>query len=151
MVLWDGKPVSFLATLHYPSGSVKKAIRGTRVVTLPDYQGLGIGVRLIDFVASLYKHYGYTYYSKTVHPVMGRYREESPNWQPTSKNGKIRKDTNSQKNYNGWASNQSLFSRKSFCHKYIGEPTNDEDYKLLDRIRKKLEEKADQDGLSLKF
>lgn len=147
MALWDGKPVAFCATLPYPSGSVKNSVRATRIVTLPDYQGLGIGSVLNDFVASLHKHYGYNYYIKTIHPSLGSHMERSESWEATSKNGKIRKDTNSQKNYNGWASNEVLFSRRSYCYKYIGEPSNDDKYKLLDRIRKKIED----NGFSLEF
>lgn len=138
MALWNGNPVAINCVLNYPSGSVKNAVRCSRIVVLPDYQGLGIGVQLNNYVASLYKHYGYHYYIKTVHPALGYHMKKSDGWKPTSKNGQIRKDTNSQGNYNNWAENRTIFQRRSFCYEYVGEPNNDDEVKLLDRIRDKI-------------
>jgi GNAT superfamily N-acetyltransferase/ABC-type thiamine transport system ATPase subunit len=50
----DGRPVGFLAILHFPHPRVANMKKISRVVVLPDYQGVGIGGRLVDFVAKLY-------------------------------------------------------------------------------------------------
>jgi hypothetical protein len=84
----DDIPVAFAAAIPFPHGSFKKAWRGHRTVVLPDYQGLGIGVRISDFVAHHFATNGYRYFSKTAHPRMGLYRDRHPNWHPTSSNGK---------------------------------------------------------------
>lgn len=90
--LYNGLAVVFASALSYPSGTVKNAWREHRTVTLPDYQGLGIGVRFSDFIAKIFVDNGHRYFSKTAHPRMGEYRNKSPLWRPTSKNGKVRKD-----------------------------------------------------------
>jgi ABC-type dipeptide/oligopeptide/nickel transport system ATPase subunit len=46
----NGVPIAFCAILHFPHPQVTNFKRISRVVTLPDYQGLGIGFRLMNFV-----------------------------------------------------------------------------------------------------
>jgi hypothetical protein len=54
-------------------------------VTLPDFQGVGIGNALSDFVASLWSGLGYRALSTTTHPAMIRARQRSPHWRMTRK------------------------------------------------------------------
>ena len=49
---WQDRPVAFSAWLPFV-GSGPKTRREHRTVTLPDYQGVGLGNALSDFVASL--------------------------------------------------------------------------------------------------
>lgn len=86
VAIWDNVIVGFVSILAYPSGTVKNAWRGHRTVILPDYQGLGIGVRISDAIANIMVISGYRYFSKTSHPRMGEYREKSIDWKPTTKN-----------------------------------------------------------------
>lgn len=90
--LYNGHPIAFGSSLAYPSGTVKNAWREHRTVVLPDYQGLGIGVRFSDAIAKIFVSNGHRYFSKTAHPRMGEYRNNSPLWKGTSKNGRARKD-----------------------------------------------------------
>lgn len=92
LAVWNETPIGFSSALAYPSGTVKNAWREHRTVVLPDYQGLGLGVRISDAVAQMFKNQNCRYFSKTSHPRMGGYRELSPLWKPTSKNKKSRKD-----------------------------------------------------------
>ena len=62
--------VGFVATLSFPHGALRDAYRAHRTVVLPDFQGLGIGVRLSDFIAEMYVRAGRRYYSRTTHPRM---------------------------------------------------------------------------------
>ena len=89
---WGDAIVGFCAVLAFPNGNFKNAFRGHRTVVLPDYQGLGIGVRLSDAVARHYVSNGCRFFSKTAHPRMGEYRQKSVNWKATSKNKMSRKD-----------------------------------------------------------
>jgi ABC-type Mn2+/Zn2+ transport system ATPase subunit len=89
----EDQPTGFYAVISYPSGTVKNAFRGHRLVTHPDYQGLGIGPRLADFVANAYVISGNRFFAKTAHPRLGEYRERSLEWKPTSKNKKYRTDS----------------------------------------------------------
>ncbi|MEM1213023.1 MAG: GNAT family N-acetyltransferase [Planctomycetota bacterium] len=52
-VTWEDRPVAFLATLHNVSPGGPKYRRAHRLVVLPDYQGFGIGTRLLETVADL--------------------------------------------------------------------------------------------------
>ena len=62
-------------------GAGPKTRREHRTVTLPDYQGVGVGNALSDFVASLWAGLGYRAISTTTHPAMIRARLRSPNWE----------------------------------------------------------------------
>ena len=111
---WGKQLVAFVGVLPQPSGYFDKAVRGTRTVVLPDFQGLGIGSRITDFIASIYKQAGYRYFTKTVNPKLGEYRNHSKKWKTTSKNGRIIRPSVSKLN-----KKQKL--RASYCHEYVGD------------------------------
>jgi GNAT superfamily N-acetyltransferase len=99
---------------------VKNAWRGHRTVVLPDYQGIGIGVRCSDAVASMFVADGKRYFSKTSHPRMGLYRESSKLWKPTTKNRVIRNDYKSSRKTKEHRYKLSHAHRVCFSHEYIG-------------------------------
>lgn len=88
---WEGKLVGFTSVLPFPS-AIKNAWRGHRTVVFPKFQGMGIGVRLSDAMGEILKAKGKRYFSRTAHPRMGQYRENSPLWKPTTKNLVYRTD-----------------------------------------------------------
>jgi len=45
-------PVAFIAVIHVRMGT--RYYRVSRLVVLPDYQGIGVGKRLLNFIAELY-------------------------------------------------------------------------------------------------
>lgn len=92
VAVWDGVLVGFASALAFPNANFKNAWREHRTVVLPDFQGMGLGVRISDAVAKGVVEMGGRYFSKTAHPRMGAYREASPAWRATSKNGKARPD-----------------------------------------------------------
>jgi len=77
--LYDGRPVAFTAVMHWPHPTASRW-REHRTVCLPDFQGVGIGNALSDFVASIYAATGKPYTSVTANPAMIGYRSKSPNW-----------------------------------------------------------------------
>ena len=117
----DNKPVGFLAVMPFPSGTLKNAIRGHRLVVLPKYQGYGIGVRLIEAIAQMYIDQGKRFFGKTAHPRLGEQRENSPKWSPTSKNRVHRKEK--------FVTLAQSFSQKKktdrvricYSHEYVGD------------------------------
>lgn len=119
LCVWGTTVVGFGSAISYPSGTVKNAFRGHRTVVLPDYQGLGIGVRISDAIAEMYVSQGCRYFSKTVHPRMGEYRNNSALWKPTSKNMKRRRDKG-RTHLGGWAPRDIV----SYSHEYIGNAEN---------------------------
>ena len=121
IVTWDGIPVGFSSALPFPSGTIKKAWREHRTVVLPDYQGLGLGVRISDAVATMFVQDGYRYFSKTAHPRMGEYRNKSPLWRPTSKNGINRQDYKSRISTIEGSYQMKHADRLCYSHEYMGE------------------------------
>lgn len=120
LATWEGKPVAFSASLAFPNRNFANAWRGHRTVVLPDFQGLGIGVRLSDFVAADFVSRGCRYFSKTAHPRMGEYRNRSALWKPTTKNGRARKDYSEE--WGGKEAKHLMRHRERLCysHEFIG-------------------------------
>lgn len=52
-------PVAWCSVIHYPHPKSKNIKKIHRLVVRPDYQGLGIGLTLLNFVASFYAVRGY--------------------------------------------------------------------------------------------
>lgn len=90
---WESRPVVFTSVIAFPHPSIKKAFREHRTVVLPDFQGLGIGTRFSDAIAHIYTTTGHRYFSRTSHPRMGGYRQNSPLWRPTASNLRRQKQT----------------------------------------------------------
>jgi GNAT superfamily N-acetyltransferase len=80
VAFWEGRPVAFNAWLPQPHGQIHNLRRGHRTVTLPDYQGVGIGNALSAHIASMWKALGYRAMSTTSHPAMVHSRARSPLW-----------------------------------------------------------------------
>ncbi|MCI0640704.1 MAG: ABC transporter ATP-binding protein [Gemmataceae bacterium] len=79
LATWQERPVAFSAWLPY-YGPGRRTRREHRTVTLPDYQGAGIGNALSDFCAAFWTGLGYRTVSTTTHPAMIRARLASPHW-----------------------------------------------------------------------
>lgn len=86
---WGNTPVAFSAWMHFPNPRSDPAFREHRTVVLPDYQGVGIGNRLSEFVASHYKNEGKIVYSTTSAPSMIKHRAKSKNWKMIRKPGHL--------------------------------------------------------------
>lgn len=78
-------PAVFASVLHFPHPRDSRVKREHRTVCLPDFQGVGIGNALSNFVASCYRVAGFRYMSITSHPAMIRSRAASMSWRMTSK------------------------------------------------------------------
>lgn len=124
---WNGKMVAFNGTLSFPHPTVKKAWRGTRTVVLPDYQGLGIGVKLSDHIASMVVANGGRYFSKTIHPSMIRSRLNSKNWKETTHSRKSRNPSCKSMLARNWQAT----NRFCYAFEYIGEPCSEEESKVF--------------------
>lgn len=76
---WRSCPVAFSAWLPFV-GAGPPTRREHRTVTLPDFQGVGIGNHVSALIASMWKGLGYRAISTTTHPAMMRARCASPLW-----------------------------------------------------------------------
>jgi GNAT superfamily N-acetyltransferase len=57
----DENIIAFLGVLHQPHGINKKIKRVCRLVVLPDYQGIGIGVQFLNIIARRYTAQGFDF------------------------------------------------------------------------------------------
>jgi ABC-type lipoprotein export system ATPase subunit len=117
---WNKNPIGIsIIGRHIGRNNVEKSFRGSRIVVLPDYQGMGIGSKISEFSAAIIKNKGGKYYTKTINPALGEYRNKKTNkWKPTAFNGKNRINKGNSLVY------KNLKERQSYCHEYIGESLN---------------------------
>ena len=118
--LYNNTPICFGAALALPNPVVKNAWRSHRTVLLPEFQGLGLGVRFADAIGQIYLDKGCRYYSRTAHPRFGQYRNESPLWKASAHNRNLRSDSikkNEENQYNNWEHDTA---RVCWAHEYIG-------------------------------
>lgn len=80
----DNNPVCFLAILHQPHRKTKMMKRISRIVVLPDYQGISLGIDLFNFVANLYKEKGYRVVTTFSHFVLTKALRKNKMWAVTS-------------------------------------------------------------------
>jgi GNAT superfamily N-acetyltransferase len=125
----NNKPVAICAVLNTPRNGMREAVAGSRIVVLPDYQGLGLGSRISDFVAAIFKNNGHRYFTKTVNPALGEYSNKSEKWKGTTYNGKGRPEYKETTDVEGRYRNR--VARISYAHEYIGEPISGYEELLL--------------------
>jgi GNAT superfamily N-acetyltransferase len=82
LALWEKAPVAFCATV--PLLAKKNRFRISRVVTLPDYQGVGIGTALMETVAELHRRQGHRVNCTASHPAVIAHWRKSPRWRAIS-------------------------------------------------------------------
>ena len=78
-----------------PSGTLSNGYREHRTVTLPDYQGVGIGNAISAYCASMWRALGKRVFSATSHPSMIAARERSPLWRVSYSTQLGRRDSDS--------------------------------------------------------
>jgi len=78
LVTWRDEPVAFCATIHLYGFRGRRRI--TRIVTLPDYQGIGIGARVLEAVANHESADGQRVSITSSHPAIIGYCRKSPAW-----------------------------------------------------------------------
>ena len=122
---WNKKPVAIIAILNTPRKGIPNGMAISRIVVLPDYQGLGIGSKLCNFIGGVFKNDNKKLYIKTVNPALGEYFNNSKLWRGTSMNGKAK--------INGFDPHRykNRVTRLSYSHEYIGEPINGYENLLL--------------------
>jgi GNAT superfamily N-acetyltransferase len=76
----EGKMVAFESVIHFPHPRKRNIKRGHRLVILPDYQGIGLGGILINFVADYYKSRGFDFYTTQSQPALIKTQERDAKW-----------------------------------------------------------------------
>ena len=99
--LVEGQPAAFVAVLPFPHPT-HSGWREHRCVCLPDFQGVGIGNSMSEFVASLFVGTGKPYTSVTSHPAMIHHRARSRNWRMSRGPSRIRRGNEETVRWRHW-------------------------------------------------
>lgn len=83
----DGRITSFAGVLHRPHATAKNIVGLSRLVTLPDWQGLGLAMILSDTLASAYKAIDKRWHTYPAHPALVRSFMHSKNYVQIKKSG----------------------------------------------------------------
>ena len=122
---WDGVPVACSCTLPFPNGGIRNGWRASRTVVLPDYQGLGIGVKLSDFVGSMVMCGGGRYFSRHAHHAFAMHRINNPNWKETAVSRKVHTHPGNEEW--GWKAN----TKACWSFEYVGPASSWADAELF--------------------
>lgn len=125
VILWNDKPVGFIAILPFPHGNIINGFRISRIVILPDYQGLGIGFKISDYFGQLYKKNNCTLYIKTSNPALFNVFNKSKNWKLTGETNKEHLNTEFIENCQKAQKIGSFRNAITKSYKFIGMPTSD--------------------------
>jgi GNAT superfamily N-acetyltransferase len=115
---WDGVPVGFVGLINTPRIRMRYAMAISRLVILPDYQGLGLSTIIFNFVGGIVKslsdeEHEYRLFIKTAHRKFGEALARNPKVRSTANN--LKKTSNTDPRY------RNRLARKSYCYEYIGE------------------------------
>jgi GNAT superfamily N-acetyltransferase len=78
LALWDGRPAAFCATVSLIGRRGRRRI--SRLVVLPECQGIGIGTAMAEAVAELHRGEGHKVGITTAHPALLAHCRRSPRW-----------------------------------------------------------------------
>jgi len=81
LAIWQGAPVAFCATLSVIGRPRRWRI--SRLVTLPDYQGIGVGMKVAEVVGDLHVVRGERFSITASHPAVISHCRTSPKWRAT--------------------------------------------------------------------
>jgi GNAT superfamily N-acetyltransferase len=125
---WNGKEVGFICFIPMLN-SKEKRYRVTRIVVLPDFQGLGISKIILETFGAMYKAKDVVLTIRTIHQGLGIYFEKSNNWEALSTNKKELSKKNTLTNNTGNIKKHNIenLGREAFSYKYVGKEDNDND------------------------
>lgn len=75
----DDRPAAFGSVIHFPHATTP-GWQEHRFVVLPDFQGVGLGNRLSEYLGGLFRATGRPYRGLTSHPAFIAHRTRSPLW-----------------------------------------------------------------------
>ena len=121
--LINNQPAVLIGTMAMPHGKIKNLWRVTRIVVLPDFQGLGLGNIALDLVGGMYRAMGKELSIVTSHPAFMKSLNKSAAWKMTRKPSRSKPHTGK----NGSASlkfKTSSVQRMTSTFRYVGAPNN---------------------------
>ena len=118
VVFVNDELAGFYSALPFPHPKIKNVYKGHRLVVLPDYQGIGIGLRLRTEIAKHYiKEKNKRFIATTSHPAIIYGLKNNPNWILTRK-GRLSRGSNTGKIQNKNVKNSTSASRITTSWEY---------------------------------
>lgn len=111
--------VAFNCHIPFPHPKVKNIRMGHRLVVLPDYQGLGIGLAFDNWLGEKLHADGYRYHKTISHPALIHAYIRSPRWRMNKTNNAPRQPRNGAKRLKKTMASSRKLSTRSF--RYIPE------------------------------
>lgn len=123
-----------MGILPMPSGTIQNAYRVSRLVVLPDFQGLGIGMKILNIFGSMYLADNKCLYIKTSNPSLFKGMERNiTNWKLINESSNIEKIKESNRKIVEQGKDNGIKLIKESAtksYKYIGKQHN-EDISIL--------------------
>jgi len=147
---WDGVPVAFVGILNSPKNGMRYACQISRLVILPDYQGLGLSTKIFNFCGAILlsirdEEHDYRMFIKTAHRKFGESLARNKYVTGTMYDGKGR---------DHWAKYDHKYRNRlrriSYCKEYVGPPIYGYEH-LLKPIGELREEKKKARQLEFTF
>jgi ABC-type lipoprotein export system ATPase subunit/GNAT superfamily N-acetyltransferase len=114
--LWNDKPIAFVGILPFPGVGDPKTRRISRIVVLPDFQGLGLGKEIVNYISALYWKEKHQMFIRTMNPALGIALDKDSNWSQTAGHLKTPGQDNS---------GRKIIFRPSYSFKYTGVTSSD--------------------------
>lgn len=116
---WGETKIGFCAVLPQPTGTANYCKRISRLVILPDFQGLGVGTKFLDAICDIYVKRGFKMYIRSSHIKLANHWSKSELWRPTARNGK-KSDNSSHGTIHNSKYNDYLVNRECYSYEYMG-------------------------------
>lgn len=117
----EGSPASFAGVLHRPHSKVDDIKGLSRLVTLPDYQGLGLAMILADALGAAHKAIGNRFHTYPAHPSLVRSFDRSKNWAMHKKPGQFSPSIGKSSNIVGASGKMRMGGRPCAVFQYSGD------------------------------
>jgi ABC-type uncharacterized transport system YnjBCD ATPase subunit/GNAT superfamily N-acetyltransferase len=114
----NDRPVAFAGMLHRPHPKVDDIMGCSRLVTLPDWQGLGLAFTLVDACGSAYKAIGKRLHTYPAHPSLIRAFDRSGSWSMKSTTDASMKNIDAKRKAEGKSA--GMGGRPCAVFKYVG-------------------------------
>ena len=140
---WNGVPIAFVAVINTPRNRMPYAMAISRIVVLPDFQGLGLSTMIFNFVGGIVKSLStedreYRLFIKTAHRKFGEALSKNPLVRSTTFDKKEFKHPFDKKYRN-------RLTRKSYCKEYIGPKIDGYQHLLKPISEMRKEKKVEED------
>lgn len=123
------EPAAFAGVLHRPHAKTRNIKALSRIVTLPDWQGLGLAFVLMDTLAAAYRAQGMRFHTYPAHPALIQSFDKSLKWRIKRRPGF--KDQNTHGHHPGASSTVGSSwhagNRPNAVFSYVGDALSDVD------------------------